>query len=63
MLFRSRIGGERSRTSGEVPPAEIPVGFEGDPEDIASTVRFVCSPSARFLTGQNIHVNGGQVLI
>ncbi len=58
-----RIGGERSKTSGEVPPVEIPVGFEGDPEDIASTVRFICSPSARFLTGQNIHVNGGQVLI
>jgi 3-oxoacyl-[acyl-carrier protein] reductase len=57
-----RIGGERSRTSGEVPPVEIPVGFEGAPEDIASTVRFICSPAARFITGQNIHVNGGQVL-
>jgi len=58
-----RIGGERSRTSGEVPPVEIPVGFEGAPEDIASTVCFICSPAARFITGQNIHVNGGQVLV
>jgi len=58
-----RIGGERSRTSGEVPPVEIPVGFEGVPDDIAATVSFICSPAARFITGQNIHVNGGQVLV
>lgn len=58
-----RIGGERSRTSGEVPPVEIPVGFEGVPDDIAATVCFICSPAARFITGQNIHVNGGQVLV
>jgi 3-oxoacyl-[acyl-carrier protein] reductase len=58
-----RIGGERSKTSGEVPPVEIPVGFEGAPEDIASTVCFICRPAARFITGQNLHVNGGQVLI
>lgn len=58
-----RIGGERSKTSGEVPPVEIPVGFEGAPDDIASTVCFICSPAARFITGQNIHVNGGQVLV
>lgn len=58
-----RIGGERSKTSGQVPPVEIPVGFEGVPEDIASTVCFICSPVARFITGQNIHVNGGQVLV
>jgi 3-oxoacyl-[acyl-carrier protein] reductase len=58
-----RIGGERSRTSGEVPSVEIPVGFEGVPDDIASTVCFICSPAARFITGQNIHVNGGQVLV
>lgn len=58
-----RIGGERSKTSGEVPPVEIPVGFEGAPEDVASTVCFICSPAARFITGQNIHVNGGQVLV
>lgn len=58
-----RIGGERSKSSGEVPPVEIPVGFEGAPEDVASTVCFICSPAARFITGQNIHVNGGQVLV
>lgn len=58
-----RIGGERSATSGAVPPLEIPVGFEGVPDDIAATVSFICSPGARFITGQNIHVNGGQVLI
>jgi 3-oxoacyl-[acyl-carrier protein] reductase len=58
-----RIGGERSKTSGEVLPVEIPVGFEGAPDDIAATVCFICRPAARFITGQNIHVNGGQVLV
>jgi 3-oxoacyl-[acyl-carrier protein] reductase len=58
-----RIGGERSKTSGEVLPVEIPVGFEGAPDDIAVTVCFICRPAARFITGQNIHVNGGQVLV
>jgi len=58
-----RIGGERSSTSGAVPPVEIPVGFEGAPDDIAATVCFICSPAARFITGQNIHVNGGQVMV
>jgi len=58
-----RIGGERSKTSGQVPPVEIPVGFEGAPEDIAASVCFICRPAARFITGQNIHVNGGQVLV
>lgn len=58
-----RIGGERSKTSGAVPPVEIPVGFEGDPEDVAASVCFLCTPAARFITGQNLHVNGGQVLI
>jgi len=58
-----RIGGERSKTSGAVPPVEIPVGFEGDPEDVAAAVCFLCTPAARFITGQNLHVNGGQVLI
>jgi 3-oxoacyl-[acyl-carrier protein] reductase len=58
-----RIGGERSKTSGAVPPVEIPVGYEGAPEDIAASVCFICGPAARFITGQNLHVNGGQVLI
>src|SRR3979411_1233572 len=38
------------------------VGRRGQPDDIASAVRFICGPGASFITGQNIQVNGGTYL-
>lgn len=59
-----RIGGPRSKTAGTSAPNSKtpPVGYEGAPEDIAAAIRYLCSPDARFVTGQTIHVNGGQFL-
>jgi 3-oxoacyl-[acyl-carrier protein] reductase len=37
-------------------------GRHGSPDDIAATVRFLCGPGARYITGQTIHVNGGASL-
>jgi 3-oxoacyl-[acyl-carrier protein] reductase len=37
-------------------------GEHGTPDDIAATVRFLCGPRARYITGQTIHVNGGAYL-
>jgi 3-oxoacyl-[acyl-carrier protein] reductase len=34
-------------------------GKRGAPDDVASMVRFLCGPGARYITGQTIHVNGG----
>jgi 3-oxoacyl-[acyl-carrier protein] reductase len=34
-------------------------GARGTPEDVAATVRFLCGPGARYITGQAIHANGG----
>ena len=34
----------------------------GAPDEIAATVRFLCGPGARFITGQTIHVSGGAYL-
>jgi 3-oxoacyl-[acyl-carrier protein] reductase len=34
-------------------------GERGRPEDVAAAVRFLCSPGARYITGQAIHSNGG----
>jgi 3-oxoacyl-[acyl-carrier protein] reductase len=34
-------------------------GERGAPEDVAAVVRFLCSPAARYMTGQAIHANGG----
>jgi 3-oxoacyl-[acyl-carrier protein] reductase len=38
----------------------IPLGRHGNSEEIAATVRFLCGPGATFITGQTIHVNGGE---
>jgi 3-oxoacyl-[acyl-carrier protein] reductase len=37
-------------------------GARGTPEDVAASVRFLCGPGARYVTGQAIHVNGGAYL-
>jgi 3-oxoacyl-[acyl-carrier protein] reductase len=37
-------------------------GNRGLPEDVAATVRFLCGPGARYVTGQAIHTNGGAYL-
>jgi len=34
-------------------------GARGTPDDVAATVRFLCGPAARYITGQAIHANGG----
>jgi 3-oxoacyl-[acyl-carrier protein] reductase len=34
-------------------------GERGAPVEIAHAVRFLCGPGARYITGQQIHVNGG----
>lgn len=38
----------------------IPVGFYGQPEDCAGMVSLLCSEQGRYITGQNIYVDGGK---
>jgi 3-oxoacyl-[acyl-carrier protein] reductase len=40
----------------------IPMGRYADPEDVGWAVRFLASPEARYITGQTLIVDGGQVL-
>ena len=40
----------------------IPMGFYADPVDVGWAVRFLASPEARYITGQTLIVDGGQVL-
>lgn len=42
--------------------ALIPLKKMGEPEDIAETVGFLSSESARYITGQVINVDGGMVM-
>lgn len=53
------------RAAGRSVPApvdNIPLKRKGDPGEIATTVRFLCGPGASYITGQTIHVNGGQMM-
>ena len=54
-----------TRAPGRAPrpaPTNIPLGRYGEAEEIASAVRFLAGPSASFLTGQSIQINGGQMM-
>ena len=42
--------------------AQIPLGHLGAPQDIAHAVTFIASPQAGYITGQEIHVNGGMYM-
>jgi NAD(P)-dependent dehydrogenase (short-subunit alcohol dehydrogenase family) len=41
---------------------EIPAGRLGQVKDVAGACLFLCSESASFMTGQALHVNGGQYM-
>jgi NAD(P)-dependent dehydrogenase (short-subunit alcohol dehydrogenase family) len=41
---------------------QVPLGRMGTPEDVADLAVFLASDEARHITGQTLHVNGGQYL-
>jgi 3-oxoacyl-[acyl-carrier protein] reductase len=41
---------------------KIPLGRIGQPEDVAGAVVFLVSPSADYITGQVLHVDGGMAI-
>ena len=42
--------------------AAVPFGYLGEPRDIGEAVAFLASDGARYITGQAIVVDGGQIL-
>ncbi|WP_295855946.1 3-oxoacyl-ACP reductase FabG [uncultured Xylophilus sp.] len=41
---------------------QIPLGHLGKPADVAHAVAFLASPQAGYITGQELHVNGGMFM-
>ncbi len=46
----------------ELMMGQIALGRFGSPHDIADAVAFLASPSAAYITGQTLHVNGGMYM-
>ncbi|PWE29731.1 short-chain dehydrogenase [Pararhodobacter marinus] len=51
-------GGDRAKTDTVAAPFHL-LGRTGHPEEVASTVLFLCSDEASFITGTDIRVDGG----
>jgi 3-oxoacyl-[acyl-carrier protein] reductase len=41
----------------------IPLGRAGRPTDVASAVRWLCSPDTDWITGEVVQINGGQLFL
>lgn len=60
-VTRTDMATDIIRERGERGMDEIALGRYGAPTDIAGPIAFLCSDSARFITGQTIQVDGGTV--
>ena len=51
-----------SETQQQALLAQIPLGRLGKPDEVAQAVAFLASPQADYITGQELHVNGGMFM-
>ncbi len=58
MIDTTREGANAPRTGNRL--ADIPAGRMGHTDDIANLCVFLCTDAADYITGQTIHVNGGE---
>ncbi|HEY4074573.1 MAG TPA: 3-oxoacyl-ACP reductase family protein [Herbaspirillum sp.] len=53
---------ERDFRRKHSPPEKIPLQRSGTPEDVAKTIAVLCGDKMSYVTGQNLHINGGVFL-
>lgn len=58
MIDTTRDGGNAPRTGNRL--ADIPAGRMGSTDDIANLCLFLCTEAGDYISGQTIHVNGGE---
>lgn len=57
--FHATVSTEEGRRAAI---AAVPLGRQGEPEDVASVVLFLASELAAYLTGETIEINGGSFM-
>ncbi|GAA1008463.1 SDR family NAD(P)-dependent oxidoreductase [Acrocarpospora pleiomorpha] len=55
--YWQRVGGRDG--AQQALEARIPLGGQGEPDDVAAVIEFLVSPGSRYLTGQAVVVDGG----
>jgi NAD(P)-dependent dehydrogenase (short-subunit alcohol dehydrogenase family) len=59
LIVTEMTAGELQSEGAKAKVQQIPAGRVGEPEDVASTIVFLASPGASYITGQVVGVNGG----
>ncbi|WP_167138038.1 SDR family NAD(P)-dependent oxidoreductase [Diaminobutyricimonas sp. TR449] len=60
----AQVYGDRSGAESAVGTSRVanPMGVLLSPDDIAGGIDYLCSPAARYVTGQVLHINAGGVM-
>ena len=58
MIDTTRSGATTTRNNSRL--ADIPAGRMGTTDDIAELCLFLCTDAGDYISGQTIHVNGGE---
>ncbi len=61
-FIETQMTAELPDKARDVLMSQIPLGTLGQPEDIATVIRFLSGPGSRYITGQVIVVDGGMVM-
>ncbi|AVS73507.1 3-oxoacyl-ACP reductase FabG [Paracidovorax cattleyae] len=61
-FIRTDMTSELSEEQNKALQMQIPLGHMGQPSDIAKAVAYLASDDAGYVTGQELHVNGGMYM-